>query len=425
MGLAHVAAALRHAGHRVWGCDLAFEGRLLPQLVGDIRPELVGITVRCDTLGQLPAAVQTVQAAYRSSGARLRLLVLGGPGISTSGPAIAQVLRPTGVPTAAVIGEGETPIVELARALSSHAPDLPPGAVTLDEPPPLWPQPRIEEDLSLLPPADYTLFPVTRYNRRGTLSLCYPYAPMVTSRGCVHDCPFCAAPRLSGGKWRPLPPLSVVREMERLRRLGILDIHIEDDDFLHDAARVEEICARLRARGLDLVWECMNGVRPDHLTSRLVRALANGGCVSVTLGIETLNPAAAGVLGRAADEPHLKQIVAELRSAGLVVGGYFMLGLPGESLEDACHTVATALRLGLDLAQFSIFQPVPGSAWEGTKRADPMQLAQLCSLRRRAYLRFYLRPQVLARLARRIDRHTVDLILRRALRILGGSSAWM
>ena len=437
LGLAHVAASLRRAGHGVLGLDLSFDAARLPGVVADFRPDLVGVTVRCDTWAEVPGVARAVidaAAAGRGAGAA-PAFVFGGPGALTpgpDGPAAAAALAGLGVSAYLVAGDGEAAAVELARALEAGETALPAGVAALvDGQPRPAPAPQLLVDVDH-PGADYTLFPLRRYSGRGTLSRRHPYAPLVTSRGCAHDCPFCTAPRLGGGRWRPRSPSAVVEEMGLLaQRFGVRDVHIEDDDFLHDPDRVEELCDRLARRSLDLVFECMNGARPDHLPGRVIRALRRGGCATVTLGIEGLNPAAERALGRPLDEREVRALVSALHAAGLSAGGYFMLGLPGEGLDEARQTVRAALRLDLDLAQFSLFRPLPGSAWEAAPPAGGAGVAGATGadghangfdrLRRSAFLRFYLRPRALRAVASRLSRPTVDVVLARIFSVLGGA----
>ena len=101
-------------------------------------------------------------------------------------------------------------------------------------------------------------------------------------------------------------------------------------------------------------------------------------------------------------------------AAGISTLGYFMLGLPGESLETLEATIDFATSLDLDWAKFALTMPLPGtplwSLWKRhlTRPFDPNFSAHrparewfahpdlpwdtLEAARRRAYLTFYGRP---------------------------------
>jgi len=109
-----------------------------------------------------------------------------------------------------------------------------------------------------------------------------------------------------------------------------------------------------------------------------------------------------------------------LRAAGLETRGFFVLGFPTETQREMAATIDLALELPLDFAHFMLFHPFPGTRaydeaaqesgvaaidWSAETLAEPAYApagttaAQLKSLQRRAFLRFYLRPRAALRLA--------------------------
>ena len=106
---------------------------------------------------------------------------------------------------------------------------------------------------------------------------------------------------------------------------------------------------------------------------------------------------------------------------GIRTAGHFMFGLPGETEETMAQTLALALSLPLDIAQFYTATPFPGTAlyddalregWlkeagKGRGRAfaqnsavmelPGLPAARVDAFRRYAFRRFYLRPRAAAR----------------------------
>jgi anaerobic magnesium-protoporphyrin IX monomethyl ester cyclase len=107
--------------------------------------------------------------------------------------------------------------------------------------------------------------------------------------------------------------------------------------------------------------------------------------------------------------------------AGIKTAGHFIFGLPGETRETMADTLAFALSLPLDIAQFYAAAPFPGTSlydeaiekgWlkraGGSETSDvsqskaTMELPGLSSkevdaFRRYAFRRFYMRPSAAAR----------------------------
>jgi hypothetical protein len=124
---------------------------------------------------------------------------------------------------------------------------------------------------------------------------------------------------------------------------------------------------------------------------------------------------------------------------GLKTTGFFVIGLPEESAEQIRQTARFARSLPLDHAQFSVFLPLPGTAyfdsyvqkvgfeavpWKNFYTTDPVQwpggipVARLGQLQRRAFSSFYFRPRVFLNILRELrgPRHLWHL-LRRAIAI--------
>lgn len=405
LGLAHVGAVLTRAGHRVVGLDLAFASLSeLEALLSRERPGWVGVSV---IFGAHEAAHGLL--AWLKSRA-VAPIVVGGPYATTC----FEELLSEGLADVCVLGEGERTAVDLTRALEGGRPlDGVPGLAFRDGAGSVRrtdPRPPID-DLDRLPFPDRRLFPLLRYH--AMLTRRSRHAAVVTSRGCPHHCAYCPVDRL-WGPWRGRSPENVIAEIHQLAtRRGIREFHVEDSNFLADRARALAITRLLARERLGVVWQIANGVRPGDVDEDLLGALAEGGCYRIEFGIETLNPDVAAAIGRPIEVPHLRRIIRAARSVGIETGGYFILGLPGETAESARDTVQGAVDLGLDLAAFSLFRPVPGSRFHetltrksGGKSRDSigdrpghtpgsspgMPSPDFRALARTAARRFYLRP---------------------------------
>jgi anaerobic magnesium-protoporphyrin IX monomethyl ester cyclase len=102
--------------------------------------------------------------------------------------------------------------------------------------------------------------------------------------------------------------------------------------------------------------------------------------------------------------------VRAARSLGIRTRAFFMLGFPEETREQMRSTVALAVQLDPDSAQFTSVTPYPGTPmWHDVRKGEPEDYAsydghkptgvsevlspdEVGSEIRRAYRRFYLRP---------------------------------
>jgi anaerobic magnesium-protoporphyrin IX monomethyl ester cyclase len=403
LGLAYLAGALRQAGHEVALLDARAEGldwaRLEARLAG-ARAELIGVTA-ASPVRDLAARAAAVARPH------CRWLVMGGPHPTAVG---ALVLEESPELDAAVEGEAERSGPELLSWLEAGALGDPPAGVRVrgrgftPRPPP-----RSLDDLA--PPAR-DLLPRRGYSH--LLASRRPMTTVLTSRGCPHGCTFCDR-AVGGTRWRARSAGHVLDELEALASDGIRFVHFYDDNFTHDRARVLAICAGLRARGLDLAWNCE--ARVDDVDAELLASMRAAGCTLVAFGVESAWEPTLRRLGKGFDRGAVERAFGLARAAGLRTLAYVILGAPGEGAAQLDATLRFCRHLGADFVQFSTLCALPGSALAGSAGAGSdvrsfvdadLRRAVLSDLPpdelgrwlRRAWTGFYLRPAPLLRLGR-------------------------
>lgn len=414
MGLAYIAGVLEQHGCEVRVIDANVE-RLSPAQVAAIlvqqAPRVVCLTV---TTPLLPGTLAI--ARHLKSAADAPILVAGGPHATVR----PEDFLDNGLFDYVIRGEGEETIGELVeRIIAGKDGDGVLGVswrrgseiVHNDERP-------LSQDFGSFPYPDWSLFPLKRYSslaRRHDYSL-----PITTSRGCPFGCTFCYK-GIYGRRLRMRTPEDVVNEWEFLvRRYGVHEVAVLDDVFTFDVDRAVAICQGLIQRGLHRVpWSTTNGIRVDNVTPELFSAMKCAGCYRVYFGIESGVQSVIDSLQKRISLDQVRKAVKMARTAGLEVGGYFMLGNVGETLENMDETVRFALELDLDYAQFSIATPYPGtqmfeqvaekgelliSSWEdlATYGRSVFRIGELSpdsvgKMFRKAIRRFYFRPRYVTR----------------------------
>ena len=128
--------------------------------------------------------------------------------------------------------------------------------------------------------------------------------------------------------------------------------------------------------------------------------MAEAGCNRIVFSVEHLDPHTLPGVGHTL--PETLSAVAWARSAGMRVGGYFMVGLPGVSLQETVLSVRLSLRLGLDDANWVPFYETPGSGYSGAGTTiDTVCISKKMAIRiaKAAHLAFFAQPQSFGRLA--------------------------
>lgn len=182
---------------------------------------------------------------------------------------------------------------------------------------------------------------------------------MFTSRGCLFSCLFCVVPNKRGQRCNGV--VKVVDEMETLVKKYSADyIFIMDPIFISNKKRVISICREIRRRGLDFKWGCEGHV--NFVDEELAKEMESAGCYDMAFGIES---GVQRLLDKVQKGTRLERIEKAIgivkKNTKIKVSGLFILGLPGEIYKDSLQTIGFAKRLLLDMAQFSILVPYPGS----------------------------------------------------------------
>lgn len=207
-----------------------------------------------------------------------------------------------------------------------------------------------------LPMPLHQLLPLDRYR---TPMIKGPYTFIVTSRGCPAGCKYCIKHVSYQYSVRLRSPEKLIAEMRLLRELGIHHVHMYADLFTVSRDQVVELCRLIIGDGLKMTWTCNS--RVDYVDEEMMQLLGRAGCMLIAWGIESGNEA---ILKRAHKGYQMEQAQRALgwaRAAGIKNWGYFIIGLPGETVGTIQETIAVAKALPLDIALFHVAAPYPGT----------------------------------------------------------------
>lgn len=381
LGLGYIASTLLEAGYEVELVDCPSEGydtqidigkdrfvyglteEQIKERIRAFKPDVVGVSCLFSTLEN---RMMGVARAAKSVDSEITV-ICGGPHVSafyeriTKDPAVDFCIN----------GEGEFVTLDLLDAIngkrsfaSVHAISYKAGGQLVIQPRTSWIQ-----DLDIVPHPARQLVDIDRYfgiGRTQGLRL-DGGAPlrimqMTTSRGCPFQCTYCAKNVTWGKSYRTRSAANVLDEIEHLvSEYGIERLAFQDDNFTADMARAEEIFDGIVERKLPITWEAHNGLGVNFLSPHLLEKMKASGCVSFTIAVESAN----SVRLRAVRKPNYIKlappIVAKAKELGIEVRGFFMMGFPGETLEEVWKTVEYARGLRLAVSAFAVVTPLPGT----------------------------------------------------------------
>ena len=408
LGLAYLASVLRKH-HEVKIID----ANILDYNFEDVRrelknfyPDVVGITSVTPSVPQAFATAKIAKEVRKDC-----TVVMGGSHVTFLPE---ESLKECEYVDIVVRGEGEKTVEELMKTIERGGSLKKVKGITFrnrTEMVSTEPRPFIK-NIDEIPFPSRDLLPIYKYRAYGVV-----YTTMLTSRGCPFGCSFCASSRLFGKFWRGRSAENVLEEMRIIyEKYKIKNIEFVDDTFTLNKKRVEEICDGMIKEGWDITWGTSS--RVDVITKKLAEKMKKAGCWILFLGIESGCQAILNEVGKRITLEQAKKAVKILKDAGIQVLGSFILGFPKETSQMIEKTINFAKKLKLDWAEFSILTPYPGTPvfdyavkndllltrnWNRFTAVDPiMKLKnvteeQLKRLFRRAYLSFYLKPNVVWR----------------------------
>ncbi len=224
------------------------------------------------------------------------------------------------------------------------------------------------QDLDSLPFPARDLLPVEKYFKINVPFMFFSKSPrnmsFITSRGCPCRCNFCSSTRFWGGRQRKRSPENVLAELEHLKsRYGIEEVKFEDDNLTVDRRRAKAIFQGMIDRELDLDWNMPNGVMVKTLEdTELLRLMKASGCYEVIMAFESGDQYVVdNIVNKPLDLEKSRDIVKNVKAMDIDTHAFFIIGFPGESLQQIKNTFAYARSLKLDKFYVFIFNPLPGT----------------------------------------------------------------
>ena len=332
----------------------------LAKQIADYKPDIVGLTVLMDQYADVaPITTKIIKNISKNI-----ITVLGGV-YAMANPMRAMKDKNLDY---VVIGEGEYVFKQLI-GFYSGACDLPERGICFrkngNEELENRGHSEFIKNLDDLPKPAYHLIDFlsycNKYNDRKNVDRvpAYPYARIVTSRGCPEKCSFCQVPSLQGSYFRARSPDHVCDEIEWLKKeYGIKSIQFDDDNLATNTKRAKALFRRMIERGLTLPW-VYSATAVFRLDTEMIDLMVESGCEYINVAIESGSERVTrDIVLKPLDYDHAKKMVAYAKKKGLFVAGNFIIGFPTETWEEIRKTINFAEEINVDYAKLFIAIPL-------------------------------------------------------------------
>ena len=357
-GLASLSAVLKEGGHNVSLYHLTYmpDKEEFISNVNKYAPDIIGISIRTSALSFAS------QMAVWLDEEMPDIYVMAGMYHPSLAP--EEVLSMQGI-DAVCIGEGEYVCLDFVDYFAQHG--------TLDKKADsFWVKDENGEihknpirpfitDLDQLPFPDLDIFDYNNLRSNAQQNT----AEVIVSRGCIFSCTYCANAQLrniypdKANYARFRSPENAIRLLEmvlakdpKIEYFSFNDaiLNVYPDWFYAFTALYKE---RIKKK-----YVC--NLRIDMLDEKMIKELADSGCYLVTIGLENGNEEfRRKYLYRVMENEHIVRVSHMLKSAGIIVNAYNILGLPFETLQLSLETIKLNARMYTDNVIISMFYPYP------------------------------------------------------------------
>jgi radical SAM superfamily enzyme YgiQ (UPF0313 family) len=180
---------------------------------------------------------------------------------------------------------------------------------------------------------------------------------MQTTRGCPFNCGFCSVTKFFGRTYRTRPVSSVIRE---IREMKTKFVGFSDDNIFGNRIYARKLFSALKYEGVVWLSQASLNITDDP---KLLRLAARSGCKGLFIGLESADCESLTQMNKGFLKPHkFKDAIKHLHDEGISVLGAFVLGNDNEDQSIFARTLEFAKKLKIDLAQFAILTPYPGTA---------------------------------------------------------------
>jgi len=353
IGLGYMASSLKNSKNcnfKILDFNLIKEPyeKILKRIAKTQNIDGVGVTVNIGSMHAVPDLLSKIKVCFPKA-----KIFIGGPHVTLLYKKLFSDFD--GCFDFAVIGETEKTISNIVENIHNKD-ELSklPGVIfegNLDNPP----KGDIVDNIDEIDFPSYECFEsVKRTNNEMN------YYQILTSRGCPYNCTYCAGPKISGKKWRARSPQNVISEIEfAFKKYKTNNLEIIDDNFPLSEERMMTILDMILKKDIKMRFRFANGIRADKLNEKNVKVMKKAGLFEVSLGIETADPDLFLSLKKGETFDKIERAVKVLQKFDIKIGGSFIIGLPGATLERDMQSVKFANKSHFSWKQMAWFYFIP------------------------------------------------------------------
>lgn len=350
LGIMYISSMLKKANHET--CVVIFNKKDIKRKLLSFKPDMVGFQCTTGMQGWVCGIAKFIKEEIDKN-----IIIVVGGAHPTYFP---EMINEENIDVICR-GEGEYPLLDLANRLDAGRSftDIENlwvkenGVVYKNEMRPLT------KDLDALPFPDRELYKEYKFIHSS------PYNHLITSRGCSYNCTFCYnhtfrdMQKTSAGYVRRRSIGNIIAELDELKkRQGLKSVLFLDDNF--NLVKKDWFFSFLDEykKRINIPFFCC--LRADSLDDETVIRLKDSGCFWIEMGLEAGNEKYRNeILKKNLKDMDAINAGKLLRRHKIGFNTTNMIGLPGETIENAVEGLKLNMKINPHVAWYSIFQPYP------------------------------------------------------------------
>lgn len=346
LGLLCIATFLKNEGHEVKLIDRCVSNTNLKKDIDEFKPNLIGISIMS---GRGLKDSQKISKLARKN----NIPVLVGGYFPTMNP---EALLTTDIADIVMCSEGEytfRDIIEYYKGNMELAQIK--GIVYKSNGEIIKTEDREFADLSEFPVIDWSLINPKDYFQH--FFHCDKMLYLYSSKGCPCSCTFCSNHYYNRSTYRKRPNEYVIEEIKTLiNDYGMDGVYFTGELWCLKKLDAYDFCEKVKENNLDFTWGML--ARAGQYKWEDLQTFRSAGCRYICFGIETGSPRLQKGLNKNVNLDKARINFEQCDKLGITSVASFMIGLPGETVEDLKMTIEYIKTIKASIILIYKFSPI-------------------------------------------------------------------
>ncbi|MBR9678279.1 MAG: radical SAM protein [Nanoarchaeota archaeon] len=163
------------------------------------------------------------------------------------------------------------------------------------------------------------------------------------STGCVHNCKFCT----NKSYWEGYEELSLPTHIKNVKQIckdsGMDEVDFTDSSLNTPKQRMLDVCAEINRQGLNVRWSA--SFRAQNFDKTIIKELEESGCYMACIGVESGSDQILKAMNKGLTKEEIYRGLAPFKGSKIQVPTTWILGFPGETLNQGLESLNFALKL--------------------------------------------------------------------------------